>query len=201
MKEEQTELTSALLDGELDAASQERVVTSLLGGDPEARACYARYRLIGDTLRGESAIDTSPVAAGVQAALKDEPVILAPSRTATPRWARPLAGAALAASVAAAAIVIAPGMMKTSNDAVAPLVVAQAPNPQMPPALVAADPAAQPVASDAQAQAPAAERWQAVDPELQARLNRLVIEHHEFSGRTGINGPVSHIGLVNYEGR
>jgi hypothetical protein len=40
-----------------------------------------------------------------------------------------------------------------------------------------------------------------VDPELQARLNRLVIEHHEFSGRTGIYGPVSHIGLVNYEGR
>jgi hypothetical protein len=33
------------------------------------------------------------------------------------------------------------------------------------------------------------------------RLNRLVIEHHEFGGRTGINGPVAHIGLVNYAGR
>ena len=53
MNEEQTELTSALLDGELDAASQERVVTSLLGGDPEGRACYARYRLIGADARAQ----------------------------------------------------------------------------------------------------------------------------------------------------
>ena len=32
-------------------------------------------------------------------------------------------------------------------------------------------------------------------------LNRLVIEHHEFGGRTGINGPVPHIGLVSYGSR
>ena len=51
--------------------------------------------------------------------------------------------------------------------------------------------------------APAAEpafvtKWEAIDRELEARLNRLVIEHHEFGGRTGINGPVPHIGLVSY---
>ena len=41
-------------------------------------------------------------------------------------------------------------------------------------------------------------RWQALNQDLENRLNRLVIEHHEFGGRTGINGPVPHIGLVSY---
>jgi hypothetical protein len=44
-------------------------------------------------------------------------------------------------------------------------------------------------------------RWQALNQDLENRLNRLVIEHHEFGGRTGVNGPVPHIGLVSYGSR
>jgi sigma-E factor negative regulatory protein RseA len=201
MNVKQAELTSALLDGELDGVSQDRVVTSLLEGDGEARASFARYRLIGDTLRGESSVNAASVASAVSAALQDEPAILAPPRARPSRWLRPVAGAALAASVAAVAIVIAPGMMTPPNEASSPLVVAQEPEARMAPTLVAAGPAIRSQAAGSGPGDVAAERWQALDPELQARLNRLVIEHHEFSGRTGISGPVSHIGLVNYEGR
>jgi hypothetical protein len=41
-------------------------------------------------------------------------------------------------------------------------------------------------------------RWQALNTDLEERLNRLVIEHHEFGGRTGIHGPVPHIVFADY---
>ena len=197
MDKKLAELSSALLDGELDAASQDDVVSSLLKDKPEALAVFARYRLIGDTLRGESPVDASTVAETVRGALREEPVVLAPAQRRSPRWLRPAAGAALAASVATAAILIAPGMMTSPTDGSMPQIVAEASKPRPPATLVAERPA---VVAERPSDASAG-RWQALDPALQARLNRLVIEHHEFAGRTGLNGPVSHVGLVNYDGR
>ena len=111
MNEKQAELTSALLDGELDGAAERQVVTELLQAQSAGMDRYARYRLIGDAMRGDAVIDASTVATRVRVALEDEPVVLAPSRSRAPRWIKPVTGAALAASVAAAAIVIAPSMM------------------------------------------------------------------------------------------
>jgi sigma-E factor negative regulatory protein RseA len=204
MNENQAELASALLDGELDDLSQERAVDELLRGPAELRDRYARYRLIGDVLRGESALGAEVVATRVEAALRDEPVVLAPRRR-SPQWLKPAMGAALAASVAAVAIVVTPTMLSSGEDSSAPTVVQLPPRPQLAPALVSTAPTAQrqPVqgAAEEPSRVVAQDRWQAVDPGLQERLNRLVIEHHEFSGRTGLNGPVSHIGLVRYDGR
>lgn len=201
MNTKQAELVSALSDGELDAATLDTVVSSMAEEHSEGRERLARYRLIGDTLRGETAMDASGIAAGVRDALRDEPVVLAPARARPPRWLKPATGVALAASVAAAAIVIAPGMMSSHENGASTVVVAQTPALPIAPALVGAGSAAGTSAARDETGEAAKERWQAIDPELQSRLNRLVIEHHEFSGRTGINGPVSHIGLVNYEGR
>jgi hypothetical protein len=109
-----------------------------------------------------------------------------------------MAGLAVAASVAAAAVVVVPqflgqpsGLGSGATVASAPTTVIGRPADRLMPVSAGS--------SDVRtAQTP---RWQTMDPALGERLNRLVIEHHEFGGRTGINGPVAHIGLVNYAGR
>jgi hypothetical protein len=106
----------------------------------------------------------------------------------------------VAASVAVAAIAVAPNFLQQPEFADGGAVITSAGAPRAPaisPVLSVSAPATQNVASSA----PPNAQWQTLDADLGARLNRLVIEHHEFGGRTGINGPVSHIGLVNYAGR
>lgn len=202
MNEKQAELTSALLDGELDGVVEQQTVTELLQAQSTGRDRFARYRLIGDAMRGDVAIDASAIAVRVRAALEDEPVVLAPSRSRAPRWIKPVSGAALAASVAAAAIVIAPSMMTAPDEAVPAVTIAEAPALQVMPVAVSPEPAGLTGEPGGELAVTAPDnRWQAIDPALQDRLNRLLIEHHEFSGRTGINGPVSHVGLVNYDAR
>ena len=203
MKQEQAELASALLDGELDGPVEQQAVNELLRGDAADRERSARYCMIGDAMRGESLIDATTIAARVRDALEDEPVVLAPSPNPAPRWIKPVSGAALAASVAAVAIVFAPGMMTTAPDhGVSTVTIAEAPTPQVVPVATGTEPAR--VLEDPESELASStpdDRWQAIDPVLQDRLNRLLIEHHEFSGRTGVRGPVSHVGLVDYDGR
>jgi sigma-E factor negative regulatory protein RseA len=189
-----SEQLSTLLDGETDLQTQDRLVSEMLR-DEERLDRFGRYRLIGDVMRGESAVIADGMHRRVAGALEVEPTVLAPARRA-PRWVRPAAGVALAASVAAAAIMVAP---QFANDPVAPgPAVVQAP-PPVPAAIVPVSAGPETVA--AVDPVPGEGRWQALDDSLEQRLNRLVIEHHEFGGRTGINGPVAHVGLVNYAGR
>lgn len=188
------ESISALLDGEVPQEAHRRTVSNLLEDGKPALDTYGRYRLIGDLMRDESARIVS-VADAVHTALRDEPTIMAPPARQRARWMRPAAGLAVAASVAAAAVMVAPRLIEP--EPLAPQSVAMAPSlPVVSPQLVAAGPAA----GDGSAAAGAG-RWQALDPDLEDRLNRLVIEHHEFGGRTGVNGPVPHIGFVSYGAR
>jgi sigma-E factor negative regulatory protein RseA len=190
MNHKTTDLTSALLDGELDPETEQRAITALLDSGPDEVARFARYHLIGDVIRGESSVLATSVAGKVQQALVDEPVILTPRPRRSPQWLRPVAGLAVAASVASAAILVAPQLMTTPDAGPESVqVAAQQPRTAAAPVLVAARQT--PVSSETA-------RWHALDKDLEARLNRLVIEHQEFGGRTGINGPVPHIGLVSY---
>lgn len=206
MNEKQSELISALLDGELSKESQQRTVSAMLQNDGDDLERFGRYRLIGDVMRGETAVLAADISARVRTALEDEPVVLAPPRRKN-AWLRPVAGLAVAASVATAAVVIAPQLISQGDpDAVGTQTVAgvtPAPAVTMAPTMVASTPAplqAMPVAATS-VDRDSAPRWQALDEQLEDRLNRLVIEHQEFGGRTGINGPVPHIGLVGYDAR
>ena len=201
MNEKHAELISALLDGELDVKTSDETIARLLDRTNGERTRFGRYRLIGDVMRGESAVVTTSLADQVGVALEDEPVVLAPRRRSM-SWTRPVAGAAIAASVAAAAIVVAPQILtgvSSENGAAPQRIVATTPRPALQPTLVAAGD--NPQSTSAPAAASNITNWQALDKTLEDRLNRLVIEHHEFGGRTGINGPVAHIGLVSYDER
>ena len=193
------ELASALLDGELDRSSQQAAISASLAADDEERQRFGRYRLIGDVMRGESAVLAQQVSVRVQEALQAEPAILAPRQRAR-QWLRPAAGLAVAASVATLAIVVAPQLLTSSEDLTQPMQLA-ATSPEragLQPSLVAAT---APAESQRPGATAAGVRWQALDTDLEERLNRLVIEHHEFGGRTGIYGPVPHISFANYGDR
>ena len=67
---------SSLMDGELDDAASTQCIRAL-DADPELKAAWNEYHLIGDAIRG-SALLTVDVRAEVGQALQQEPTVLAP---------------------------------------------------------------------------------------------------------------------------
>jgi sigma-E factor negative regulatory protein RseA len=196
MNEKHGELYSALLDGEVSDSQTLQAADRLAAEDAASLDKMARYRLIGDVMRGEASFGGSGVMRDVRERLQAEPTVLAPPRRSV-NWLRPVAGVAVAASVAAAAVFVAPQLLNTpSENALNPVsgLAQQAPAPGAPVTFVSS-------ARQTPASILSEGRWQTLDGELHERLNRLVIEHQEFAGRSGVNGPVSHIGLVSYDRR
>lgn len=104
MNEKKLEALSALMDGEFqDTDSQ------ALDGwsrDEGLRAAWGRYHLISESIRGTLPRHMDPALAGrIAVALRNEPAILAPDVSAPRPWLKPLAGMAIAASVATLAVV------------------------------------------------------------------------------------------------
>jgi sigma-E factor negative regulatory protein RseA len=107
MSEQIREQVSAFLDGELPNSETE-LLLKRLARDAELRESFGRYALIGETLRGAGRVPLSRgFAARVNRAINGEPVAVNPHsvRTRPTRWWRPIAGAAVAAGVAAVAVV------------------------------------------------------------------------------------------------
>jgi sigma-E factor negative regulatory protein RseA len=107
MSEQIREQVSAFLDGELPSSEAELLLKRLTR-DSELRESFGRYALIGESLRGATRAPlTRGFADRVNGAINGEPIVgSAPSaRARPPRWWRPIAGAAVAAGVAAVAVV------------------------------------------------------------------------------------------------
>lgn len=92
---------SALIDGETEV-HEARAMLAAMRSDPELRAAWSEYHLIGDVLRNEGRL-SADVVSGVLQSLAEEPVVLAPVSRQPTAWQRPLA--ALAASLAGVAVV------------------------------------------------------------------------------------------------
>ena len=109
MNEELDSQLSAMFDNELPAAECE-LLARRLSRDPELKARWGRYAVIGAVIRAERGVTLDGTVAGrVNAALSSEPALsgdaMQPSRRgARLHWWQPLAGAGLAAGVAAASI-------------------------------------------------------------------------------------------------
>ena len=109
MKEELDSQLSAMFDDELPPAECE-LLARRLSRDDGLKARWGRYAVISAVVRAERGVRlNAPLAGRVNAAISAEPVLaehaLPHSRPrAALRWWQPLAGAALAAGVAAASV-------------------------------------------------------------------------------------------------
>jgi len=106
MSEILNEQLSALIDGELPAA-ETALLMKRLEREPELRARLARYQACGATLRGGQVEARADFSLRVSRALTAEPCHAAPARRARRGLGllKPLAGLAVAATVAAAALI------------------------------------------------------------------------------------------------
>ena len=109
MKEELDSQLSAMFDDELPPAECE-LLARRLSRDEQLKARWGRYAVMGAAIRAERGVRLNAQLAGrVSAVLLAEPVLAAPSaprarRGSGLRWWQPLAGAAVAAAVAAVSI-------------------------------------------------------------------------------------------------
>lgn len=109
MNDNKREQLSALMDGEADSHEYDALVKSLCRKEsPEQQGRWERYHLISDALKRNLPANLQhDLCARVSAALEDEPTVLAPRRFTInwKRYTKPLAGVAIAASVATISIV------------------------------------------------------------------------------------------------
>lgn len=189
MTDRHQEGLSALLDGEIHDGDVDSLLDRL-SRDGDQKATLARYSLIGHALRGEpvhrQALD---IHQAVSRRLQDEPAILAAPAKADvvthPRWWRPAAGLAIAASVAALAVVLVPQVVQQDPATPAFEQVAQAPTL----------PAAQTVSVRQQT------RWTHGQPEIESKLNAYLADHNEFAGQGSVSGLIPYASFVSYDGK
>lgn len=187
MNEDRFEAYSALLDGEAETQEHKRLLADI-GDDAEVRARLARYSLIGEGLRGEPVrVDALSVADAVRERLQREPAILAPrpqAAPARPAWWQPVAGLAIAASVALVAVGLVPRLLSDAPEGAAtPVQVVGTPNEQ--PLLVSSP----------------GTHWSDSRPDQENRLNSYLADHNEFATQGSVPTIVPYATFVSYDGK
>jgi len=188
MNESKLEAVSALIDGEavggVDAVAE-------LARDAESRRAWGRYHLISDCLRGQLPRHVDPALAGrIEAALRNEPTVLAPEPVAGPAWVRPLAGMAIAASVAAMAIFA----VRMDRDATGTPVVARVAAVEHTQSAVQGQVR---LAAGNAAGGPA--RAQTAPGRMNARLNRYLVNYNEYRNNAAVQGMIPYVRIVAHD--
>ncbi len=198
MSDKLTEKLSALVDGELGARSAAETIDMLLRSD-ELQVHWSRCHLVRDVLRHKVDPDTGGgLCERVRRSLADEPHHFSRRRLLPRRWRetlRPLAGVALAASVAVVAIlaVRGPGQLPGQPR------TARAPSTQV---VAATTSAILPASTTAQeAFRPGALRrlqWSSTEPAVVDRLTGYLVDYNEHVGGP-ITGMHPYARIVGYD--
>jgi len=187
MSAERKEKVSALVDGELVDDSQSTIDDLL--GTPALQASWARYHLISDSLKGNlPEVADSGLASRISAIIRDEPAILAPQVTANNRFYKPLAGLAIAASVAAMAILGIQQNRQAAGDQDQQIIsfAAQTPVNAIPVQQVALNPTAE-------------AHLRQVRANTRARLNSYLVNYNEYRTNSGLQGMLPYARTVTFE--
>ena len=187
MTEQELERLSALVDDELPLREITGEVRKL-DQQQEARERWSRYHLIGDAMRGEvGSLYNSSLAQSISRRLEDEPVVLAPAALKRKGRGRRRAftGMAVAASLAAVAMVMAPQLINQEGGVTTQPAVAEQQPAQARTYVVAQD----------------GTRWELLKkPAVESRLNNYLVNHQERSPSSNIKGIMPYATFVSYDG-
>ena len=183
MNEELDSQLSAMFDDELAEAECE-LLARRLSRDGELKARWGRYAVIAAAIRAERGVRLNArVARRVSLAIGSEPPLSSKTapRRGERRWRRPLAGVAMAASVAAVSILWLRAQTPPGAESGAPLTAAVAPSSVITPAAVTvhAGTKAAPATSDRYVVPPPARGTAAVVPATE--LANYVVAHSVFT--------------------
>jgi sigma-E factor negative regulatory protein RseA len=184
MSKESREHLSALMDGEISRETG-RFLVRRLGSDAELRMTWTRYHLVRDCLRHhEGSLAGDDLNSNIQQALANEELQAAPRRLAA-GWLKPIAGAAIAASVALMAIVtVGPGQGPVSSPA----------------GELAVSPQTESFVSPNNGLAPSPYSQQASASgglgNSNQRMNSYLLRHYQVTGSTGGKGFVTFVPIV-----
>lgn len=182
MSNESREHLSCLMDGEISRDTG-RFLVRRLGADQELCATWARYHLVRDCLRHqEGGLIGTGLSGKVREAIEDD-AAPRPVRKRNPAWLKPVAGLAVAASVALLAIVaISPGtqnFVPAGDPAAADGVAESFTSPQA----LAPQPVSQQV--NLSGQSPG-----------NNRMDAYLLRHYQATGSTGGKGFVTLVPIV-----
>jgi len=191
------EQLSALMDGELPP-EETALLMRRLEREPALARRLARYRSMGDVLRGDRAQPSADFASRVSAAIAQEPTPVTPIRPARRQNAlrrlRPLMGLGVAAAVGALAVVLIAhdprGVASTQTAAVA---VPTVHSVSLPVPAVSASMAALPVASEPASYVTPAAAPSQLRPISGATLANYVASHARMSGALGGRDALIHL--------
>ena len=202
MSEKFKENMSALVDGELELRSASKTIDILLESE-ELKLRWSRYHVVRDVLRHKAYPDAgTQLGERVRRQLADEPLHLPLRRRLTQPWRatlKPVAGIALAASVALVAVLAVRAPQPLPDGTVAPVdqVAMSAP-------LVAESTsrAMSAVPRLAQAEFPAGRlrrlQWNISEPAVANRLNGYLVNHSEYLG-DAMKGMHPYARIVGYD--
>ncbi|MEJ2385652.1 MAG: RseA family anti-sigma factor [Xanthomonadales bacterium] len=174
MSEKTREHISSLMDGEVSAETG-RFLLRRLGSDADLSATWARYHLVRDCLRhDDGTLYGSDLCRRVNRALQDEPVARG-GRWPAQRWLRPVAGGAIAATVALMAVLVVDPGNRAAPDATTA-------------GVARAEPAASFISPDGLNGVPVSRAASigSPPPAANARMNQYLLRHYQATG--GNNG-------------
>lgn len=176
MNEELDSQLSAMFDDEL-ADGECELLARRLSRDEQLKARWGRYAVIGAAIRAERGVRLNTRIAGrVRVVMNSEPALGAPQvvrRAVVPRWWRPVAGIAVAASVATVSIL----WLRAQEPA--QLAAVTAPRTPLTAVVPASNPAGRPARLPSYTTPPAQRGTQAMVPATE--LANYVVAHSMFS--------------------
>ena len=184
MNKESLEHLSSLMDGEINKDTG-RFIIRRLESDEEMRATWTRYHMVRDCMRHqEGNLSGSDFSRRVQQALEDDNAEIARPAFAS-RWLKPVAGVAIAASVALMAIVtVGPGPGAVDGPPTNALVDAPLESFVSPNSALSGSPVSQ--------QASTAGRTSD-----RQKMNTYLLRHYQVTGSTGGKGFVTLVPIVS----
>jgi len=184
MNDKLNEQLSAMFDGELEEHEHE-LLLHRLKQDEKMQKSFAHYQLIGDAMRHD--LDkgaTVDLVARVSRQLESESALTADRVAKLPmKILRPVAGLAVAASVAAMAVV---GVQNVALQDQGPL--------QQSPRLAQVAPA-----NDFRQVS--GTNWNRSQPETEMRLNGYLVNHSEYTSGLSLQGMINYARIAGYDSK